>query len=132
MIIIRAESEQEEQEIAALLEQTLKGRDVDVFQNDNDEHTTEDILTFLAYNTKQVRIYIGRIERNTRSIETQLKEVNKNLAPLAAYATRELIDSGDDPEFLKRLERQRTLSRLDPHEGEIRPHESRTTRPDRA
>jgi hypothetical protein len=119
MIIIRANTEQEEQEIAALVEQALKGREVDVFQNENAEHTVEDIMTFLAYNTKQVRVYVGRIERNTRLIEQELRQIGRYLAPVSALATAYLIEKGDNERLLHQLERERAFQAE--KEMEIRP-----------
>lgn len=107
MIIISAHTEEEEQEIAALLEQTLKDRDVQLLQNDGQELNIEATAQSIAYNAKQLRIYTGRLERNTRNIEQTFRKLEAHLGVIASYVLTLIIEQGDDPETLKRLLSQR-------------------------
>ena len=92
MIIIKS---QDDAATTALLERALKGQDIDIFQSDDDEYTPEELMSMLAYNAKQSRIYIGRLERNTRRLEEDMRSVARLLEPIASLATYQLEQTGE-------------------------------------
>lgn len=104
MILIRSD---DDAATTAAIERALKGQEVDIFQSDDETYTTEELLKMLAYNAKQTRIYVGRLERNTRRLEEDVRSVSRLLEPLATYMTYLLAETGDDPVLLEQLRKNR-------------------------
>jgi hypothetical protein len=104
MIIVKCD---DEAAATAAIEKALRGTDVEILQSDTEDYTTEEIMAVLMYNTTQGRKYIGRLERNTRSIDANLRQVAKLLEPLATYLTIKMVEEGDDPKLLENLRRAR-------------------------
>lgn len=105
MIIIKSP---DEAAATAAIERALQGQDdVEIFQSEDDEYTAEELMTMLAYNAKQTRVYVGRLERNTRRMEEDLRQMGRLLEPLATLATSIIVEQGDDAELLSTLRRER-------------------------
>lgn len=90
MIIIKGD---DEAAIVARIEKELKGEEVDIFQSDETTYSMEQVLGFLGYNAKQARVYIGRIERNSRRLEENIRDTNSLLEPISMYFSALVEDS---------------------------------------
>jgi hypothetical protein len=84
LIIVKGD---DEAAIVARIEKELRGEDIEIFQSDDTEYSMEQVLAFLGYNAKQTRIYVGRLERNTRRIEEDIRASSRLLEPMAAFFT---------------------------------------------
>lgn len=105
MIIIKSP---DEAATTAAIERALQGHDdVEIFQSEEDEYSTEELMTMMVYNAKQSRVYIGRLERNTRRLEEDLRQMLRYLEPLATFATLMIIEQGEDVELLNDLRKKR-------------------------
>ncbi len=63
------------------VEQALKGINAEIAEVDT-EIDLLDIAASIAYNEKQQRVYMGRIERNTRLIHEEVRNTSKSLGIL--------------------------------------------------
>lgn len=107
MIIVKC---RDEAAATAAIEKALRGNeDVEILQSDTEDYTTEEVMSILMYNTAQSRKYIGRLERNTRSIDGNLKSISRLLEPLATYVTKKIVEEGDDEALLANLRRAREV-----------------------
>lgn len=108
MIIIKG---QDEAAIVARIESELKGEEVDIFQADDTDYTMEQVLAFLGYNAKQARVYIGRIERNTRKVDEDIRATNELLVPISMYFSYLCQESLPESQLTMRM-RQDKAQRL--------------------
>lgn len=90
IIITNAE---DEAKLAAELSRTL-GPDVEVFQSseEDDDFTVEQWLGILAYNARQSRTYVGRLERNTKAIGEHLRSIATEMEISNVLASTGLTD----------------------------------------
>lgn len=119
-LIIKSDNESA---IAAAIERQFKDGELEILQSEDEQYTTEEILRFLAYNTKQLRVYVGRLERNTRRVDDGIGDLIKTLEPISAFFTFLLAENGVDESLAKMLLSHRkatAASHLKP-KPEIRP-----------
>jgi len=86
----------DEAAIVARIERELKGEEVDIFLSDDIDFSLEQVLAFLGYNAKQTRVYIGRLERNSRKLEEDVRELNALLTPMSMFFARMIEDMYPD------------------------------------
>lgn len=55
-------------------------------------------MAVLAYNAINTRKYTGRIERNTRKLEEDIRHISKQLEPVAGFFTMLLEEAMADPD----------------------------------
>jgi len=84
MIIIQPQNEDEERNILTAVEKALRGVDADIYASD-EGGSIEEIAAYIAYNTKQQRIYTGRLERNSRRMQEELTGLNRLFEPVSAF-----------------------------------------------
>lgn len=60
------------------IEQALKGVDAEIAEVD-DKPEVIDIAAYMSYNIKQQRVYLGRVEKNTREIKNEIAVLNETL-----------------------------------------------------
>lgn len=65
-------------EVMRTVEQALKGVDVQIAEVD-DVPDVLDIAAYVSYNIKQQRVYLGRVEKNTRELKNELVTLNELL-----------------------------------------------------
>lgn len=65
-------------EVMRTVEQALKGVDVQIAEVD-DVPDVIDIAAYMSYNIKQQRVYLGRVEKNTRELKNELVTLNELL-----------------------------------------------------
>lgn len=65
-------------EVMRTVEQALKGIDVQIAEVD-DVPDVIDIAAYVSYNVKQQRVYLGRVEKNTRELKNELVTLNELL-----------------------------------------------------
>lgn len=84
-------------EVMRTVEQALKGVDVQIAEVD-DTPNVIDIAAYMSYNIKQQRVYLGRVEKNTRELKM---EVSKFIEILKAVI--EMVEPIITDEVEKRL-----------------------------
>lgn len=65
-------------EVMRTVEQALKGVDVQIAEVD-DVPDVIDIAAYMSYNIKQQRVYLGRVEKNTRELKNEIVTLNELL-----------------------------------------------------
>lgn len=89
MTIIIKPSEQYDQktqnEMVEKIEAALSGYEVNL-TNSDEALTDNQLLSMIAYNTERQRVYIGRLERNTRQMREEMVKSTKTILPLSALA----------------------------------------------
>lgn len=73
------------QDVLRAIEQALKGIPAEIAEVD-DTPDVIDIAAYMSYNIKQNRVYLGRVEKNTREIKNELSTLNETLKTALALA----------------------------------------------
>jgi hypothetical protein len=116
MIIIRSEKEAA---VVAALDKLFQGDEsVSILQSE-DEVTMEELAASMAFNAKQSRIYIGRLERNTRKLDESMRAIERYLEPMAAYFAYLLAETGIDEVGANDLRRKREIREQTIHTPKI-------------
>lgn len=95
MIIVKAETREEEQELVATIKKVVGDREV--LQREDEEFTHEDLEAVNTMNLDQIRIYVGRLVRNTGNLVDELKRMNRSLEPVGALAALDLKQRDSRP-----------------------------------
>lgn len=78
MIHITNIPEEERTTVLRAVEQALKGMSAEIAEVE-DTPDVIDIAAYVSYNVKQQRVYLGRVEKNTREIKNELASLNELL-----------------------------------------------------
>ena len=114
MIIIKATTPEKEAQFVAKIEAALSGEDMELFTDDEQELSMDQILLLMTTNVVRSRQYIGRLVGQVQKQQEATRKQNELLTPIAeyfAYLLEDVMPSERAFSLPERLEQQRQIAK---------------------